>query len=110
MLSSLRSSSGTAVKKRRGVVVLTNQMKVIPYNIGWTLLQGMPLTRENITYGVREIVGLGIALDTDEKSGAVRISAVFPKSPAGEAGLAAGLSSTDRIGRVVPMGARGRDE
>jgi CubicO group peptidase (beta-lactamase class C family) len=78
-------------KKRRGVIVLTNQMKVSPYGIGWTLVQGLPLTRENITYWVREVVGIGIALDTDEKSGTARIATVFPKSPAGEAGLSSGL-------------------
>jgi CubicO group peptidase (beta-lactamase class C family) len=77
--------------KRRGVVVLTNQMKVIPYGIGWTILQGMPLTQENISFQVREVVGIGIALDTDEKTGMPRILTVFPKSPAGAAGLSAGL-------------------
>jgi CubicO group peptidase (beta-lactamase class C family) len=33
-------------KKRRGVVVLTNQMKVYPNGVGWTLLQGRPLSGE----------------------------------------------------------------
>ena len=78
-------------KKRRGVVALTNQMVLNPTGIGWTILQGMPLTRENITFLVREIVGLGIALDTDEQTGILRITKVFPNSPAGQAGLSAGL-------------------
>jgi CubicO group peptidase (beta-lactamase class C family) len=77
--------------KRRGVIVLTNQMKVSPYGIGWTILQGMPLTHENITFLVREIVGLGFALDTDEKSGLPRLMSIYPRSPAGKAGLSVGL-------------------
>ncbi|MEK6258660.1 MAG: serine hydrolase [Planctomycetota bacterium] len=78
-------------QKRRGVVVLTNQMKVSPYGIGWTILQGMPLTQENITFLVREIVGLGVALETDEKTSLPRLMTVYPKSPAGKAGLSVGL-------------------
>ncbi|MBC8001512.1 MAG: serine hydrolase, partial [Opitutaceae bacterium] len=78
-------------KTRRGVVVLTNQMKVHPGGIGWTILQGMALTQENITFLVREVVGLGIGLDTDQKTGLPRIMTVYPKSPAGEAGLSVGL-------------------
>jgi CubicO group peptidase (beta-lactamase class C family) len=76
-------------KKRRGVVVLTNQMKVYPNGVGWTLLQGRPLSGDNTP--VREVVGVGIALETDGPTGLPRISAVFPRSPAAEAGLAAGF-------------------
>jgi CubicO group peptidase (beta-lactamase class C family) len=76
-------------KKRRGVVVLTNQMKIHPNGIGWTILQGMPLKRDNAA--VREVVGIGVALDTDGKTGLPRITTVFPKSPAGQAGISAGL-------------------
>jgi len=78
-------------KKRRGVVVLSNQMVVNPVGVGWTILQGMELSRENITYMVREIVGTGVALDTDKETGLLRITSVYPKSPAGQAGLSAGL-------------------
>lgn len=76
-------------KKRRGVVVLTNQLKVHPNGIGWKLLQGMPLTRDNVP--LREVVGVGIGLESEEKTGLPRITSVFPKSPAGQAGLTAGL-------------------
>ena len=89
--SAIWRSSRFDTKKRRGVVVLTNQMNVNPNGIGWTILQGMPLTRENITFLVREIVGIGIGLDTDQKTGLPRIMTVYPKSPAGEAGLSVGL-------------------
>lgn len=78
-------------KQRRGVVVLSNQMAVNPSGVGWTILQGMPLSRENVTYFVREIVGIGMALDADRATGMVRITSVYPKSPAGQAGLSAGL-------------------
>jgi len=77
--------------KRRGVVVLSNQMVINPSGVGWTILQGMELSRENITYMVREIVGTGVALDTDKETGFLRITSVYPKSPAGQAGLSAGL-------------------
>lgn len=78
-------------KKRRGVVILSNQMVVNPSGVGWSILQGMELSRENITYFVREIVGTGIALDTDQQTGLLRITTVYPKSPAGQAGLSTGL-------------------
>ena len=77
--------------KRRAVVVLCNHMTVNPAGVGWTILQGMELSRENITWFVREIVGTGVALDTDPKSGLLQITTVYPKSPAGQAGLTAGL-------------------
>lgn len=82
---------GFDTKKRRGVVVLSNQMVVNPVGAGWTILQGMELSRENVTYLVREIVGTGIALDADKETGLLRITTVYPKSPAGLAGLSAGL-------------------
>lgn len=76
---------------RRGVVVLSNQMSVNPVGVGTAILQSMPLSWENITYFVREIVGLGIALDADKETGLLRITTVYPKSPAGQAGLSAGF-------------------
>jgi serine-type D-Ala-D-Ala carboxypeptidase/endopeptidase len=44
-------------KNRRGVVVLTNQLKVYPNGIGWTLMQGMPFSPQNLAYAVREVEG-----------------------------------------------------
>jgi C-terminal processing protease CtpA/Prc len=40
---------------------------------------------------VREIVGLGLALATDEKSGLLRVTDIIPKSPASRARLSAGI-------------------
>jgi CubicO group peptidase (beta-lactamase class C family) len=71
---------GFDVKKRRGVVVLTNQMKINPNGVGWTLLQEMPFTRSNIARPVRKVVGIGIAaLNKDRKSGNIIIAGVYPR-------------------------------
>lgn len=78
-------------KKRRAVVVLSNQMVVNSSGVGWTILQGMPLSRENVAYFVREIVGIGLVLESDAQTGSIRITTVYPESPAGHAGLTAGL-------------------
>lgn len=82
---------GMDTKKRRGIVVLTNQMRVDPNGIGWTILQGLPLSHENIAYAAREVVGLGVVLKSDEKTGMPRIITVYPESPAGKAGVSTGL-------------------
>jgi len=82
---------GLDKRKRRAVVVLCNQMTVNPAGVGWTILQGMELSWENITWFVREIVGTGVALDADPNTGLLRITTVYPKSPAGLAGLTTGL-------------------
>lgn len=93
-------------KNRRGVVVLTNQLRVHPNPIGWTLLQGMPFSRENLAYAVREVVGIGVGLKVDSKTGSVAIARVFPESPAGKAGLTAdlfirGINGTSVAGRTA---------
>jgi CubicO group peptidase (beta-lactamase class C family) len=77
--------------KRRGVIVLSNQLAVSSDGVAWAILQGVALSRENVTYLVREIVGLGVALEDDKTTGMVRITSVYPQSPAGKAGLSANL-------------------
>jgi len=79
------------VKNRRGVVVLTNQLKVYPNGIGWTLIQGMPFAPQNLRYAVREVEGIGFWLRPDLKSRMARILIVFPQSSAGRAGLTTDL-------------------
>lgn len=81
---------GFDLKKKRAVVVMSNQMALRGPAVGWTLLQGMPLTMENVTFLVREVVGLGVAFDADEESGLLRITKVFADSPGGRAGLKPG--------------------
>ena len=78
-------------KQRRGVVVLTNQRATSSVPIGFLILQGMPLTKENIDTPVREIIGLGVALDPDKRDRPLAHHQVYPKSPAGQAGLSANL-------------------
>jgi CubicO group peptidase (beta-lactamase class C family) len=78
-------------KQRRGVVVLSSQRTLHSGCVGWAILQGMPLTRESGTLFVREIVGIGTALSSDEQTGMLLITKVFPKSPAARAGLSAGF-------------------
>jgi len=75
--------------------VLVNQPAAVgrPYWIGWRLLQGAPLRGQDIATvePLREYVGSGISLDLDKQTGAVRITKVFPDTPASRAGLTAGL-------------------
>ena len=82
---------GVEKTTRRGVVVLTNQMALNPDGIGWAILQGMPLTDDNLIFRVREIVGLGFVLKEDQETGLPRIGSVWPESPAGNAGIESGL-------------------
>lgn len=77
--------------KRHGVVVLTNQRALPSGGIGWAILQEMPLRRNSFTQLVREVVGIGAGLESDEKTGLVRISRIYSQSPADLAGLQAGL-------------------
>ncbi len=77
-------------RQRRGVVVLTTANDVSAEAIGWTLLQRLPLKRENANEFAKEIVGLGFAFDLDQMH-RLRITKVYPKSSAGQAGLSSGL-------------------
>src|SRR5882724_10976434 len=78
-------------KQRRGVVVLSTANDLSPEAIGWTLLQRLPLKPESANDFAREIVGLGFAFDVDKQTHTLRVTKVFPKSPASQAGLLAGL-------------------
>jgi CubicO group peptidase (beta-lactamase class C family) len=77
-------------KQRRGVVALTTANDVSSEAIGWTLLQRLPLKRENVNEFAKEIVGLGFMFALDQTQ-TLRITKVYPKSPAGQAGLSSGL-------------------
>jgi serine-type D-Ala-D-Ala carboxypeptidase/endopeptidase len=78
-------------KQRRGVVVLSNQTALHASPIGYAILQRLPLSRESGTHFVREIVGIGTALASDQQTGMLRITQIIPKSPAAQAGLSAGI-------------------
>ena len=86
---------------RRGVVILTNQLRVFPNPIGWTILQGMPFTKENIASAVRRVIGVGISLKQDNESGKIMIDKVFSDSPAGRAGVLPGAVIQSINGKSV---------
>jgi CubicO group peptidase (beta-lactamase class C family) len=87
---------GFDVKKRRGVVVLLNQTggKLQSSTLGWRILQRARLTGVDARtmMPVREIVGIGTALDLDQRTRTLRITRILPDSPASRAGLSAGLA------------------
>ncbi len=61
--------------------------------VGWRILQRARLEGVNAETlaPVREIVGIGIVLEADQKNGVVRIGRILPESPAAAAGLTGGL-------------------
>jgi CubicO group peptidase (beta-lactamase class C family) len=89
--------------QRRGVVVLSTTDAFSVEATGWTVLQRLPLTRDSARLIAREIVGLGFAFDVDKQSQTLRVTKVFAKSPAAEAGLTPGLVIA-RIGDTPTAG------
>jgi CubicO group peptidase (beta-lactamase class C family) len=84
---------GLDLKNRRGVVVLSNQVDVHSQVVGWRILQRARLGGVEAAkmMPVREIVGLGVALEIDPGTHWLKITSVFPNSPAESSGLSAGL-------------------
>jgi CubicO group peptidase (beta-lactamase class C family) len=78
-------------KQRRGIVVLSNQKYCHSSTVGWTILQGQPLTKESGTRMVLELAGIGASLGVDRETQLLQITKVFPKTPAFNAGLTNGL-------------------
>ena len=81
-------------KKRRGVVVLKNQLGGIRSGeVAWRILQNAPLNGVDAgtLTAVHEYVGSGVALGVDKQTSTVRITKVLPNTPASQAGLTAGL-------------------
>lgn len=77
--------------QRRAVVVLSNQRYCHSSTVGWTILQGLPLTKDNFTQMVLEIAGIGASLDVDKQTKMLLITKVFPQSPAFNAGFSTGF-------------------
>jgi CubicO group peptidase (beta-lactamase class C family) len=84
--------------RRRGVVVLLNQQTdggLRADSVGWLILEGGRLTPQTASVlfaGSREeLVGIGVRLDFDTATHALKITKVFPDSPAARAGLLPGL-------------------
>ena len=83
-------------QQHRGVVVLSNQQGIVESEpVGWLVLERIALTPELTDVLVnakdKELVGIGVALEFDRSTHAIRIGKVLPKSPASEAGLSTGL-------------------
>ena len=81
---------GLDLKRRRGVVVLSASRQVFASPIGWTLLQGFPLSDNNLRFMVREIAAVGVALAKEDDSDELKITHVFTRLPAAKAGLERG--------------------
>jgi len=83
---------GFDTKKRRGVVVLSNQRQIRSLPVGWRILQAAGLSGKDARtmQPTRELVGTGIAYEMDQ-TGTLRIKDVYPNTSASEAGLTRGL-------------------
>jgi hypothetical protein len=81
---------GFDMKQHRGVVVMSTDNDLSVECVGWTLLQHKPLTENSGKEFEREMVGIGVALDLDKNTKSLRITRVFPDSPAAKGGLSAG--------------------
>jgi CubicO group peptidase (beta-lactamase class C family) len=93
--------AGFDTKQRRGVVAMSTAVSVEP--IGWTLLQRLPLRPDSLKEFPRELVGLGFAFDLDKETHTLRVTKVYPKSAASQAGVSAGLT-IQKIGDVLTSG------
>jgi CubicO group peptidase (beta-lactamase class C family) len=111
---------GMDLRRRRGVVVLSNQSGgaggLHVGGIGWVLLRGEPLSRDavkEVFLRGKEIVGIGAALELDPQSRMLRVTKVFANSPASRGGVPApvlvrkiddvptsGLSLNDCVARL----------
>src|SRR2546426_3841626 len=56
-------------KQRRGVAVLSNHTTSHSSEVGWAVLQRLPLTKESSTELVREIMGLGFMRSEERRVG-----------------------------------------
>jgi len=91
--------------QRRGVVVLSSQRTIHSSSVGWRILQGAPLSGPDpkTMQPLREYVATGFSLDLEKQTGLVRITKVYPNSPAATAGLSPGLI-IERINGVSVTG------
>ncbi len=71
--------------QKRGVVILSNQMTINPAGVGWSILQGFPLTPNNIGLLVKRYTGVGFSLKMEPDG--VAVNRVFSGSPAEKVGL-----------------------
>jgi CubicO group peptidase (beta-lactamase class C family) len=97
---------GFDMTQRKGVVVLCSQQGGLsPETLGWLLLKGVRLTPQTaraLSPG-GDAVGVGIGLELDPTTRALRITKVLTDSPAAEAGLSSGLT-VQKIDDVITRG------
>jgi D-alanyl-D-alanine-carboxypeptidase/D-alanyl-D-alanine-endopeptidase len=81
------------IKRRRGVVVLSNAITNRSPGIGWRILQDASLKKTDTATAMPDIemVGIGTALKFDDATKTIRILNIVPNSPAAQAGVASGL-------------------
>ena len=84
--------AGFDLKRRRGVVVLSNK-KTRSTCIGLRILQNASLKHadEQTAAPIYEVVGIGTSIAMDGDTKAIRIIKIIPDSPADKAGVASGL-------------------
>lgn len=99
---------GLDKKQRRGVAALSSQRLIHSSSVGWRILQQVALndTDPRKLQPVIEHVGLGIAFDIDKQTRTLRITQVFPDTPAARAGLKPGpilqkIDDTPTAGKSV---------
>jgi len=89
---------GFDLDRHRGVAVLFNQQTgggLGADSVGWFILEGARLTPQTTSVlfagNSEELVGIGARLDFDSATHSLKITKVFPDSPASRAGLSPGL-------------------
>jgi D-alanyl-D-alanine-carboxypeptidase/D-alanyl-D-alanine-endopeptidase len=92
-------------KQHRGVIALSTANDLDVKAVGLTLLQRLPLTEERLQTAVRDLVGIGTALELAVDTRELRITKVLPETPAEEAGLTAG----DIIATIDDVATLGKD-
>jgi S1-C subfamily serine protease len=77
-------------QQHRGVVALTTDNDLNISAVSLTLLQRLPLSEQRLHEVMRDLVGIGAALELSPETGLLQITRVLPETPAQDAGLSAG--------------------
>jgi len=92
---------GLDKQRRRGVVVLSNQVRIHSTTVGFRILQRARLEGvDAVTMKhLQQVTGVGFVLDLDKPSRMPLVKAAQPKSPAARANIAAGsiIESIDGV-------------
>ena len=90
--------------------MLSNQTTIHSSSVGWRILQGAPLSGRNarVLLPRKEYIGCGMTYQLDKHDGTLRITAVYPDSPAAKAGFEKGWIVQKMNG--VPTAGKSYDE